>query len=162
MGRPCAKKFRNFCIITLLTEPSMRPDHVNSDKHFNLCINFVLRQIKTWNVDLSLCFFNRCSFVFIYFHLTNFCLCCFHLSDWNEFICIWISEITPLKKVSKLDYQDQRKLWSFYLAWIWTPSPPTTTTMRLTNLKLRLAKQVSPPQSPGLHVTKTGNSSWSG
>ena len=42
-----AQKFRKCYIIALPTEPSMRPGRVISDMHHNLCINFVLRQIKT-------------------------------------------------------------------------------------------------------------------
>ena len=42
-----AQKFLKCYIITLRTEPSMRPGRVISDMHYNLCINFVLRQIKT-------------------------------------------------------------------------------------------------------------------
>ena len=42
-----AQEFRKCYIIALPTEPSMRPGHVISDVHYNLCINFVLRQIKT-------------------------------------------------------------------------------------------------------------------
>ena len=42
-----AQKFRKCYIITLPTEPGMRPGRVISDMHYNLCINFVLRQVKT-------------------------------------------------------------------------------------------------------------------
>lgn len=42
-----AQEFRKCYIIALPTEPSMRPGRVISDMHYNLCINFVLRQIKT-------------------------------------------------------------------------------------------------------------------
>lgn len=38
-----AQKFKKCYIITLPTDPSMRPGHVISDMHYNLCINFVLR-----------------------------------------------------------------------------------------------------------------------
>ena len=40
-------KVRKFRIQKLLTGPSMRPSRVMGDKHFNLCINFVIRQITT-------------------------------------------------------------------------------------------------------------------
>ena len=91
--------------------------------------------------------------------LSNLYLHHFCLSGWNEFICIWISEIMPPKKVPKFDFQGQRKVSSFYLAWIWTPSLWTTTVMWLTNLRVHLAKQVCPPHSQDQRVTKTGNSS---
>lgn len=42
-----AQKFKKCYIITLPTEPGMRPGRVISDMHYNLCINFVLRQVKT-------------------------------------------------------------------------------------------------------------------
>ena len=41
-----AQKFRKCHIITLPIEPSVHPGRVISDMHYNLCINFVLRQIK--------------------------------------------------------------------------------------------------------------------
>ena len=55
-------KFRKCCIIKPLSEHSMHPGRVTTkgDKHFNLCINFVFRQI---NIDLCLCFFDRWCFV---------------------------------------------------------------------------------------------------
>ena len=39
--------FRKCRIQKLLNEPSIRPGRVIGDKHFNLCINFVIREIKT-------------------------------------------------------------------------------------------------------------------
>lgn len=43
-----AHKFRKCRIQKLPNEPSIRPGRVIGDKHFNLCINFVIRKIKTW------------------------------------------------------------------------------------------------------------------
>ena len=92
--------------------------------------------------------------------LSNFPLRRFRLSGRNEFICIWISEITPKKKVPKLDFKRRKKTFKFLFSTNLNAEShqQLTTTMRLTNLEVHLAKQVRPPHSPGLHVTKTGNS----
>lgn len=129
-----AHKFRKCCFIKMLPEPSMHPNQVKVNKHFNLTSIFVLQQIKSLNIDPCLYSFDWHSFGFINYFCLQISTCprlankvrfrqsalrsdfhfCFHLSGQNAFICILSIETMPPKKLPR--YSRPKKTFMFFFS----------------------------------------------